>query len=152
MELELVEGNVNESTRVYVSCAEHDLHWLYEEVVPRIEDQWGYTTFSRQRDLNLGAPRTASIASLNSANVCLCIISPHFCDDGICLWELAMMSAKDDKSVLFFCKENINPNEYSYISTVTSYYNHIEYNPSRADGEMCWDKLHQFIQSKINNE
>ena len=148
-------GSVEELCRddapnVYISCSDDDTDWLYEEVVPRLEDLWGYSTFSRRRDIDMGDPKTSSVASLDAAAVCMCVITPNFCEDGVCLWELEMILAKGEESVLFFCIEQVDPNEHNYASRMIHFYNHIEYGESDSERQVCWNKLKSFIQANAN--
>ena len=95
---------------VFLAYAEEDKHWVQQELLPVLEEEWGLRVCVHQRDFVPGKHIIDNISDcVEDSDRAIMVFSPHFARSPWCQYELRLCQTcvmeRDDVMVLLMLEE-----------------------------------------------
>ncbi|XP_072306556.1 uncharacterized protein [Eucyclogobius newberryi] len=142
----------------FVSYNVHDEEWVYEELVPELEDRQGWKLCLHHRDFQLGKPIIENITdAIYSSRKTLCVISRHYLQSEWCSREIQLASfrlfdEKKDVLILLFLEE-LSSNQLSpfyRIRKLVRSRTYLSWNQALRNKALFWEKFRRALETGEN--
>ena len=120
-----------------------DYEWVANDMVSKVEEEWGYSLCIGQRDFVAGAPIAENIVNaVENSHLTLIILTPDFISSHWCEFELHMALTRGHQHVVICYIRKVEEKKLTkvmkrLIKTLT----YIEYGDDEDHNEF-WVKLH----------